>query len=313
MTPSREQFLATRPLILGSIHRTPVLTCKSIDGMVGASLFFKCENFQKTGAFKMRGAAHAVARISESDRQKGVATHSSGNFAQSVALAAQNLGIPAYIVMPNNAPAVKKAAVIGYGAEVIECPPTIRAREETLMQVVERTGATPLHPSNDIDVILGQGTAAEELLMDEPNLDAIFVPVGGGGLLAGTALAAHYLSPETKVYAGEPMGADDAYRSLKAGEILPMENPNTIADGLRTSLGSNNFPIIQKFVTEIFRVEEEEIIHAMHMVWERMKIIIEPSCSVPLAALFKNKEQFAGKRVGIILSGGNVDLKNLPF
>jgi threonine dehydratase len=293
------------------IHRTPVLTCQTLDKMSGATLFFKCENFQKMGAFKMRGAANAILQLTEEERQRGVATHSSGNFAQAMALAAQMLGIPAYIVMPSNSPEVKKAAVRGYGGEIIECEPNLAAREATLAKVVERTGATFIHPFNDGNVIIGQGTAALELLQDIDNLDIIISPVGGGGLLAGTALAAHDFSSKTKIWAGEPAGANDAWLSKKEGKIIPQTNPQTIADGLRTSLGDKTFPIIRDHVERVVLVEEDEIIAAMRLLMERMKIVVEPSGAVALAAILKEKTKLAGKRVGIILSGGNVDLKAL--
>ena len=293
------------------IHRTPVLTCQTLDQMSGATLFFKCENFQKMGAFKMRGAANAILQLTDVERQRGVATHSSGNFAQAMALSAQMLGIPAYIVMPSNSPEVKKAAVRGYGGEIIECEPTLAAREETLRQVVERTGAAFIHPFNDDNVIMGQGTAALELLQDVDNLDIIISPVGGGGLLAGTALAAHHFSPKTKTWAGEPTGANDAWQSKQAGKIIPQTNPQTIADGLRTSLGDKTWPIIRDLVERVVLVEEDEIIASLRLLMERMKIVVEPSGAVALAAVLKEKAALAGKRVGIILSGGNVDLKAL--
>ncbi len=313
MIPGKEAVLATMQRVAPHVHRTPVLTATSINTMVGGDVYFKCENFQKMGAFKMRGATNAIAQLSAQALEKGVATHSSGNFAQALALSAKAKGIKAYIVMPNSAPTIKKTAVLGYGAEVIESGPTLKDRETMLEQVIEKTGATFIHPSNNMDVILGQGTAAHELIEEVPALNYIITPVGGGGLIGGTALATHYLSPTTKVIGGEPFGADDAYHSLKAGKIIPPENPQTIADGLRTALGDQNFPIIQQHVTEIIRVEEEEIIAAMRTVWERMKIIIEPSSAVALAALLRNKEQFKGQRVGLIVSGGNVDLNQLPF
>lgn len=307
----KQALLDTHQRISPFIHRTPVLTSAAIDAISGATVFFKCENFQKMGAFKMRGGANAILQLTDEQRAKGVATHSSGNFAQAVALAAQKMGIPAYIVMPSSAPEVKKNAVKGYGGEVIECVPTLAARETTLAAVVARTGATPLHPYNHEDVILGQGTAALELLEDVPNLDYLLAPVGGGGLIAGTALAAHFFSEKTIVIGGEPMGADDAWQSLRAGKIIPQSGPDTIADGLLTSLGDQTFPIIQKYVERIIRVTDEEIVTALRLVLERMKIVIEPSCAVPLAAVLQAPETFSGKRVGIILSGGNVDLKRL--
>ncbi|MBI1224326.1 MAG: pyridoxal-phosphate dependent enzyme [Bacteroidetes bacterium] len=304
-------MLAAHSRIQPYIHRTPVLTCQALDQMAGASLFFKCENFQKMGAFKMRGAANAILQLTDEQRQRGVATHSSGNFAQAMALSAQMLGIQAYIVMPSNSPAVKKAAVRGYGGEIIECEPTLAARESTLAKVVERTGATFVHPFNDENVITGQGTAALELLQDVDNLDVILSPVGGGGLLAGTALATHHFSPKTKVWAGEPTGANDAWQSKKAGHIIPQTNPQTIADGLRTSLGDKTWPIIRDNVERIVLVDETEIVASLRLLLERMKIVVEPSGAVALAAVLKEKTSIAGKRVGVILSGGNVDLKAL--
>ena len=295
------------------IHRTPVLTSETLNRKSGAQLFFKCENFQRAGAFKMRGAANAVLSLSDTDRAKGVATHSSGNHGQALAKAAQSVGIPAYIVMPRTAPEVKKRAVAEYGAEIIFCEPTLQAREDTLNQVIDRTGATFVHPYNNEQVITGQATAALELIEDTVDLDVVMAPVGGGGLLSGTALSTHYLLPQAEVIAGEPVGADDAYRSLQAGRIIPSEQPDTIADGLLTSLGDKTFPIIQEYVKEIITVSDEEIVSAMRLIWERMKIIIEPSCAVPLAALLKRSDNFSGKRVGIILTGGNVDLASLPF
>lgn len=313
MIPSIEQFHQAVNRVASQVHRTPVLTSRLLDEMVGAQLFFKCENFQKMGAFKMRGAVNAILSLSDNERSKGVVTHSSGNFGQAVALAAQNLGVKAYIVMPENAPAVKKEAVRSYGGIITECPSTLQDREQTAAQIKAATGATFLHPSNQIEVILGNSTAAYELLSDHPDLNSIWVPVGGGGLLAGTAIAGHYIHSDCAVIAGEPEQVDDAYRSLKSGEIEYNLSTNTIADGLRTSLGDVNFPIIQQLVSEIILVTEEEILQAMRLIWERLKIIIEPSCAVPFAALLKEKNGFKGQQVGIILSGGNVDLSNLPF
>jgi len=309
LTNIREARQRIDPLI----HRTPVLTSETLNRRSGAKLFFKCENFQRAGAFKMRGAANAVLSLSETERQRGVATHSSGNHGQALAKAAQSVGIPAYIVMPRTAPKVKQQAVAEYGAEIIFCEPTLQAREDTLAQVIEKTGATFVHPYNNERVITGQATAVLELVEDTETLDVVMAPVGGGGLLSGTALSTHYLLPQAEVIAGEPTGADDAYHSLKAGEIIPSEKPNTIADGLLTSLGDKTFPIIQQYVKEIITVSDEEIIAAMRLIWERMKIIIEPSCAVPLAALLKHSDKFTDRRVGIILTGGNVDLSSLPF
>lgn len=311
--PTRADIEATHEAIQPLIHRTPVLTCSAIDERAGASLFFKCENFQKVGAFKMRGASNAAVRLSEADRRKGLATHSSGNHAQAVALSAKMLGVPAYIVMPENAPAAKRAATEGYGAQITSCENTLAARESTLQKVVEETGATFIHPYNDYNVIAGQATCAKELLEDVEKLDILTAPVGGGGLMSGTLLSARYFAPGVKVYGAEPEAVDDAYRSLKTGQLQSNTTINTIADGLRTNLGEKTFDILQRELDALFLVTEAEILQAMRLIWERMKIIIEPSCAVPLAAILKNPEMFAGKRVGVILTGGNVDLDRLPF
>ncbi len=295
------------------IHNTPVLSSKLINEIVGASLVFKCENFQKMGAFKMRGATNAIMQLSDEQRNKGVVTHSSGNFAQALSLAAQSLGVKAFIVMPSTASQVKKDAVKGYGGNIIECEPTLIARENTAKEIGEKEGATFVHPSNDLDVILGQGTAAKELLEDQPDLEYIFTPVGGGGLIAGTALSARYFGNNCKVIGGEPFEADDAYRSLQSGVIESNTSTNTIADGLKTQLGDINFPIIQQDVEKIIRVTEEEIVIAMRIIWERLKIVSEPSSAVALAALLKVKRTYKNKKIGIIISGGNVDLSKLPF
>jgi threonine dehydratase len=294
-------------------HRTPVLTCSSLDTMAGAELFFKCENLQKVGAFKFRGAANTVFSLSEKEASAGVATHSSGNHAQALALAARLRGIPSHIVMPENSPKVKVAAVRGYGARIVFCAPTQKDREQTLERVVAETGATFIHPYNNPGIIAGQGTCALELLEQVSDLDLVMAPVGGGGLLSGTALSCHYLRPEVRVIAGEPKGADDAFRSLRDGRIYPSENPQTVADGLRTSLGTLTFPIIRRYVERIVTVEEESIVAAMRHVWERMKVLIEPSAAVPLAAILEGGVEAVGKRIGIILSGGNVDLDSLPW
>lgn len=295
------------------IHRTPVLTSTQIDRLAGASLFFKCENFQRMGAFKMRGATNAILQLSPQQQQKGVLTHSSGNFAQALSLAARNLGVPAYIVMPQNAPAVKKAAVKGYGGIITQCESTLAARQEMARNVQNQTGATFIHSSNDPQVIRGQGTAALELLEDHPELRAIVVPVGGGGLIGGTALATAEVAPECQVIGAEPFEVDDAYRSLQSGKIETNTTTDTIADGLKVELGTNNFPVIQRYVKDIIRVEEKEIVRAMRLIWERMKIVVEPSSAVALAAILREGEKFKGQKVGIIISGGNVDLENLPF
>lgn len=295
------------------IHRTPVMTSSHINQLSGASLYFKCENFQRMGAFKMRGATNAILQLSPEQQAKGVVTHSSGNFAQALSLAARNMGVPAYIVMPSSAPAVKKAAVEGYGGIITECEPTLEARQETAQRVQEETGASFIHSSNNPQVIRGQGTAALELLEDQPDLFAIVVPVGGGGLIGGTALAAAEIAPRCQVIGSEPFEVDDAYRSLRSGKIESNTTTKTIADGLKVQLGSNNFPIIQGHVKDIIRVEEHEIISAMGLIWERMKIVVEPSSAVALAAVLRDKDKFEEKKVGIILSGGNVDLGKLPF
>ncbi len=316
--PTIDDIQAAATRIGSIIHHTPVLTSRALNAMSDAEIFFKCENFQKGGAFKIRGAANTVLLLCESAASPNavpdaVATHSSGNHAAAVALAAKMQGIKAYVVMPRDAPAVKQAAVADYGAEIILCEPTLEAREAGLAEVVVRTGAAFVHPYNDPRVVAGQGTAALELLADVPDLDAVLTPVGGGGLLCGTALTLAALAPRTQVIAGEPARADDAYRSLQAGTLIPVGQTDTIADGLRTSLGSLTFAIIQEHVRAIITVSEAEIVQAMRHIWERMKIVVEPSSAVPFAALLKSREQFSGKRVGIILTGGNVDLDHLPF
>ena len=276
-----KDLLETHSRIQSYIHKTPVLTSTLINEIAGSDLYFKCENFQKMGAFKMRGAMNAVLQLSEAQKAKGVVTHSSGNFAQALSLAAKLAGIKAYIVMPSNAPQVKKDGVITYGGEIIECPPTQKDREETALAIQKEKGATFLHPYNMEQVILGQGTAAMELLDEHPDLEFIFAPVGGGGLIAGTALAAHYFGKNCQVIGGEPYEVDDAYRSLQSGQLETNQTTNTIADGLRMSLGDQTFPVIQKHVQSIIRVTENEIVDAMRLIWERMKIVIEPSCAVP--------------------------------
>ena len=309
----KEDLLECHSRIKPYIHRTPVLSSRLINDIACAEVFFKCENFQRGGAYKMRGATNAILQLSDDERNKGVVTHSSGNFAQAVSLGAQSLGVTAHIVMPTSAPEVKKKGVQEYEGIIYECEPTLEARERTANEIAQKTGATLLHPSNDIPVIIGQGTAAMELLEDQPNLEAIFCPVGGGGLIAGTALTAQNFGANCKVYGGEPFEADDAYRSLQSGKIEGNDSTNTVADGLRTTLGSNNFSIIKEQVSGIIRVTEEEIVSAMQLIWERMKIIVEPSSAVAFAALLRDKNNFKNQRVGIIISGGNVDLSKLPF
>lgn len=295
------------------IHRTPVLTSTLLNEMAAAELFFKCENFQRMGAFKMRGATNAILNLSEEKRRKGVVTHSSGNFAQALSLAAKSIGVPAYIVMPDTAPEVKKAAVRTYGGKITECPSTLKDREETANKIQKETGATFIHPSNDLEVIYGQGTAALELIQDFPELDYVVSPVGGGGLIAGTALVVKHFGKNCKCYGAEPLEADDAWRSLQSGKIETNETVDTVADGLKTQLGDKNFPIILENVSEIIRVSEKEILEAMKLIWERMKIVVEPSSASVLAAVLHKKELFQNKKTGLIISGGNVDLSKLPF
>ncbi|HNP96699.1 MAG TPA: pyridoxal-phosphate dependent enzyme, partial [Cyclobacteriaceae bacterium] len=304
IVPGKDDLLIAHERIKSYIHETSVMTSASIDALAGCNVFFKCENFQKVGAFKARGAMNAVLSLSKEDQEKGVATHSSGNHAQALARAAKIVGTRAYIVMPKTAPEIKKKGVRAFGGEITECEPTLADRERTLAEVVARTGATEIHPFNNYDVIAGQATAAIELfdVIEQP-LDFLLVPVGGGGLLSGTLLATKFFSPKTKVIAGEPAGADDAFRSLQSGKPEPSQ-ANSVADGLLTSLGDKTFPIIKENVSEIITVTDEEIIRAMRLIWERVKIIVEPSCAVPFAAVLKEKEKFAGKRVGVILSGG---------
>ncbi|WP_055444915.1 pyridoxal-phosphate dependent enzyme [Lacinutrix himadriensis] len=309
----REAILGSYQRISPYIHKTPVFTSEGINAISGAELFFKCENFQKMGAFKMRGATNAILQLTEAQRSKGVVTHSSGNFAQALSLAAKSLGIPAYIVMPENAPQVKKDAVISYHGQITICEATIEARESTSAKIAKETGATFVHPSNDIDVIHGNATACLELLEEHPNLEMVIAPVGGGGLLAGTALATHHFGKNCIAIGGEPTVVNDAYRSLKSGKIETNSSTNTIADGLRTNLGNINFPILQKHVDQIICVEEQDILEAMQLIYQRLKIVVEPSSAVALAVVLKNKKNFKNKSVGIVLSGGNVDLQKLPF
>jgi threonine dehydratase len=295
------------------VHCTPVLRSKTFDHWLNGEIHFKCENFQKAGAFKARGACNAVFSLDPEQARYGVITHSSGNHAAALSLAAKWRGIAAYIVMPENAPKVKQAAVAGYGGQVTLCAPNLAAREAAAEKTKARTGASLVHPYNDLRVIAGQATAALELLEQAPGLDLVLAPVGGGGLISGTALAVSFLSPQTQVIAAEPVGADDACRSRRAGRIIPMLEPKTVADGLRTSLGDITFAIMQKYLHDIVTVSEEAIIFAMRQAWERMKIVIEPSAAVPLAALLEKKLSVSGRRVGVILSGGNADLNNLPW
>lgn len=295
------------------IHRTPILTSTYFNELTGADLYFKCENFQKVGAFKVRGATNAVFSLSDEEAEKGVSTHSSGNHAASLARAASWRGIPAYVVMPENAPQAKQNAVKGYGAELIHCAPSLKAREEKHAEVNARTGANFVHPYNDHRVIAGQGTCAVEILEEVGPLDAVIAPIGGGGMVSGTATTIEASAPNTKVYAAEPKAADDAYRSFKSGTLIEDDAPKTVADGLKVSLRDLTFHIVTNKVDGIFLAEEEQIISAMRLIWERMKIVVEPSSAVTLAAIIANPEPFKGQKVGVILTGGNVDMDKLPW
>lgn len=306
----KQHIVKTHERVSPFIHRTPVLTSQSINTMYGCELFFKCENFQKIGAFKIRGGMNASLLLPQSKLEKGLATHSSGNHAQAIALAAKLLNTNAYIVMPDNSPVVKVNAVKGYGANITFCEPTLQAREDTMEQVIKDTGAEFIHPFNDERIIAGQATAAKELIEEVNGLDAIVAPVGGGGLLSGTSLSAKYFGKNIKVYAGEPKGAADAVLSFKTGIVESAPFIKTIADGLLTTLGDITLKIIRENVTDIFTVSEGEIINAMRLIYERMKIVIEPSSAVPLAAIIRNIDKFRGKRIGVIISGGNVDLSS---
>jgi threonine dehydratase len=309
--PTKQDLLDARSRIDAIVHKTPILTSTTFNQLVDAVIFFKCENFQRMGAYKMRGASHALSRLTDDQLAKGVVTHSSGNFAQAIALAAKLSGIKAIIVMPENAPSVKVEAVRGYRAEIIFSGPRPVDREEAVNEVISKTGMTFIHPSNDLQVILGNSTCAQELIEEVPNLDVIIAPVGGGGLLAGTALAGHWFSSATEIWAAEPENVDDAFRSLKSGHIETNTRTDTIADGLRTHLGDINFPMIYELVSKVLLVSEKEIVEAMWWVWERMKIIIEPSSAVAVAAVLRYKDLLKGKRVGVIISGGNADIRHL--
>ncbi len=311
--PTRQDILNAATRIAGKVHRTPVMSSENLNKLLGCRMFFKCENLQKAGAFKSRGAVNTVFSLRDDEIKNGVATHSSGNHAAALARAARLRNIDAHIVMPVNSSKVKVAAVKNYGGKITFCEANLTSRESTLLSVVEECGAMEIHPYNDLRIIAGQATAALELIEDTGHLDMILAPVGGGGLMSGTALSAHYFSGKTRVIAAEPERADDAFRSFRAGEFIPSLNPDTIADGLRTSLGSYTFPIIREYVHDIVTVSETAIVKAMKLTWERMKIIIEPSSAVPLAAIMEKKINTKGKNIGIIISGGNVDLDNLPW
>lgn len=310
---SKQDLIDARERIKNQIKRTPIFTSSSINSIVGCNLFFKFENFQKAGAFKFRGASNAVLSLEEKELKRGVATHSSGNHAAALALAAKMKNVPAYIVMPRTAPEIKKKAVEGYGAKIIFCEPTLKAREESLNKIIEETHATFIHPYDNYNVIAGQSTAAQEIFDELHDLDFIIAPVGGGGLLSGTSLSTKYFSPKTKVIGAEPKNADDAFRSFYEKKICPSINPQTICDGLLTQLSEKTFEIISENVSEIITAKEESIIEAMKLIWERMKIIVEPSSAVTLAIILENKEKFSQKNIALILSGGNVDLTKLPF
>ena len=312
---SIEDVRAAAGRIKGVGHRTPILTSQTLDEMAGRKLFFKCENFQKVGAFKLRGGWNAVSMLSDEEAAKGVCTHSSGNHAQAVAFSAMKRGIASYIVMPNNVPDVKLDAVKGYRANIILCEPTLEARETTLDEITKKTGAQVIHPFNNPNVIAGQGTAALEMIEDLGTLDAMIAPIGGGGLMSGTCVTTRSLLPEAKLFGAEPAGADDAYRSLKKGNIIPQTDPGTICDGLLTSLGEYTWNILKDHLEAIYTVTDDEVINAMRLVWERMKIIIEPSSATAVAVALKSEfKALEGlEKVGIILTGGNVELSKLPF
>lgn len=311
--PDFNDVLTAYDRIKPYIHKTPVLTNSTINEICKAELFFKCENFQKVGAFKFRGATNAVLSLTDEEASKGVATHSSGNHAQALALAARMRGIPAYIVMPDNSPQVKKDAVAGYGAVITYCEPNLEARETNLDRIVNETGATFIHPYNNEKVIAGQGTSALELYREVNNLEYLITPVGGGGLLSGSLLTSKAVSPNTKVIAAEPEGADDAYKSIKSGEIVPSINPKTICDGLLTSLGNITYSIISENIYGIITVSDAAVVEAMRLIWERMKIIVEPSSAITLGLILEGKINLKGRRTGLIISGGNVDLTHLPW
>lgn len=311
--PTLNDIKAAHKRIKPYIHQTPVLSSQQLNEKADSSLFFKCENFQKAGAFKSRGAMNAILSLSKDELIKGVATHSSGNHAQALARAAMIMNVPAYIVMPSTAPKVKVAAVEQYGGKITFCLPTLEARESTLDAIIEETGAALIHPYNDYNIIAGQATACLEMISKYPDLDVILCPVGGGGLLSGTLLSIRYLSPRTKVIACEPEGANDTWQSFKSGNLVPSLKPQTIADGLLTSLGSLTWPIIKEQIHDVILVNDQQIIEAMKLVWERMKILIEPSSAVPVAVALSAIEELKNKKIGIILSGGNIDLNKIPW
>ncbi|WP_027262557.1 beta-hydroxyaspartate dehydratase BhcB [Sedimentitalea nanhaiensis] len=311
--PTLDDMLAAHERIKPYVHRTPVLTSSFLNELTGADLFFKCENFQKAAAFKVRGASNAVFGLTEEQAKHGVATHSSGNHALSLSYAAGQRGIPCHVVMPHTAPQAKKDAVIGYGGMITECEPSTSSRETVFAEVQERTGADFVHPYNDPRVIAGQGTCSRELLEQVRDLDAVIAPIGGGGMISGTCLTLSNLAPGVKIYAAEPEQADDAARSFRAGHIIADDAPVTVADGLKVPLKELTWHFVSNHVTDILTASEQEIIDAMRLIWARMKIVMEPSSAVPLATILKNRDVFAGKRVGVIVTGGNVDLDKLPW
>lgn len=311
--PNFEDVEVAHERIKPYIHETPVLTSSYLNALTGAQLFFKCENFQKAGAFKVRGASNAVFGLDEEKAQKGVATHSSGNHALSLSYAAGQRGIPVTVVMPKTAPQVKKDAVKDYGGTIVECEPSTSSREARFSEVVAQTGAEFVHPYNDHRVIAGQATCSKELLNQVDNLDAVIAPIGGGGMISGTCLTLSSIAPKVKIYAAEPENADDAARSFKAGHIIADDAPNTVADGLKVPLKDLTWNFVKNHVTDIFTADEDEIIAAMRLTWQRMKMVMEPSSAVPLAVILKNKNAFKGKRIGVIVTGGNVDLDALPW
>ena len=308
-----KDIVAAHDRIAPFIHRTPVLTNKSLNELSGAELYFKCENFQKAGSFKIRGATNTVELLNQDELGRGIATTSSGNHGAALSMAVSRRNGKTKVVMPHNTPKIKVKNVERNGGEVIWCEPDQTSREEVLKDLVVKTGSTVVHPYNDERIVMGQGTAGKELIEDHPDLDVIVSPVSGGGLLSGTLLSAQGINPKIKVYGAEPLEADDTFLSLQKGEIVPNKTINTICDGLRAQIGTITFPIIQSYVEEVITLTEEEIIESMKMIWERMKIVVEPSCSITLAAVLKSRDRFAGKKVGLIISGGNVDLERLPW
>ncbi|MFN7268586.1 MAG: beta-hydroxyaspartate dehydratase BhcB [Cereibacter sp.] len=313
LIPTYDDVVAAHARITPHIHRTPVLTSSFLNALTGASLFFKCENFQKAGAFKVRGASNAVFGLSDADAARGVATHSSGNHALSLSCAAGRRGIPCAVVMPRTAPQAKKDAVRGYGGTITECEPSTTSREEVFARVQAQTGADFVHPYNDPRVIAGQATCSRELMEQVDGLDQVIAPIGGGGMISGTCLTLSAIAPQVEIYAAEPEQADDALRSLRAGHIIADDAPDTVADGLKVPLKDLTWHFVKSRVTDILTASEQEIIDAMRLTWARMKIVIEPSCAVPLATILKNPETFRGRRVGVIITGGNVDLDKLPW